>query len=113
MRHQECFAVKTGHDGLLDVARKTYTDILADIAQVETACQQQLADYCACKLHFTEKRGYHLVLPPSAAQQIEKGVLGLVGLLTAFVSGDAEEFTDEVFAVSEQAVTISDACGLG
>ena len=49
----------------------------------------------------------------SAAQQIEKGVLGLVGLLTAFVSGDAEEFTDEVFAVSEQAVTISDACGLG
>ena len=39
--------------------------------------------------------------------------LGLVGLLTAFVSGDAEEFTDEVFAVSEQAVTIIDACGLG
>ena len=49
----------------------------------------------------------------SAAQQIEKGVLGLVGLLTAFVSGDAEEFTDEVFAVSEQAITIIDACGLG
>ena len=48
-----------------------------------------------------------------AAQQIEKGVLGIVGLLTAFVSGDAEEFTDQVFAVSEQAVTIFDACELG
>ena len=72
MRHQECFAVKTGHDGLLDVARKTYSDILADIAQLETTCQQQLADYCALKLHFTERRGYHFVLPPSAAQQMEQ-----------------------------------------
>ena len=33
MRHQECFAVKTGRNGLLDVARKTFLQSVEDIHQ--------------------------------------------------------------------------------
>jgi hypothetical protein len=34
MRHQECFAVKAGTHGLLDVARKTFLQCVEDIYQV-------------------------------------------------------------------------------
>lgn len=34
MRYQECFAIKIGADGLLDVARKTYLQTVEDINKV-------------------------------------------------------------------------------
>lgn len=48
-----------------------------------------------------------------AAEEINRGVDALILLLIAFESRDAGEFGDEVRSVSEQAVTIIDACGLG
>lgn len=48
-----------------------------------------------------------------AAQEMGKGVEALVELLIAFESRDADEFGNEVSKVSEQAITIIDACGLG
>ena len=34
MRHQECFAVKAGKHGLLDVSRKTFLQSVEDIHMV-------------------------------------------------------------------------------
>ena len=34
MRHQECFAIKTGISGMLDIARKTYLQSVEDIYEV-------------------------------------------------------------------------------
>lgn len=34
MRHQECFAVKAGTNGLLDVSRKTFLQSVEDIHMV-------------------------------------------------------------------------------
>lgn len=36
MRHQECFAISSGVDGMLDVARKTYLQTVEEIYQVMT-----------------------------------------------------------------------------
>ena len=50
---------------------------------------------------------------PAAAQEMDRGVESLVELLIGLKSGDVEEFGAEVQAVSEQAITIIDVCGLG
>lgn len=48
-----------------------------------------------------------------AAQEMNKGADALIRLLLAFESRDVDEFGNEVSKVSEQAITIIDACGLG
>lgn len=38
MRHQECFALRTGLHGLLDVARKTFLQTVEDLYKVNRLC---------------------------------------------------------------------------
>jgi hypothetical protein len=41
MRHQECFAVKAGKHGLLDVSRKTFLQSVEDIYTVRLYLLQE------------------------------------------------------------------------
>ena len=81
-RVQECFAVRAGISGALDVGRHDY------IACMETiyAIEDEIGKRCnGTKLHHTAKRGFHLTtpraeggagehaLPPEAIQAIAKG----------------------------------------
>ena len=44
MRHQECFALKNGIHGLLDVARKTFLQTVEDIYQVPIKSNRQIVN---------------------------------------------------------------------
>ena len=59
--HQECFAIKVGQDGMLDVARKTYLQTVEEIyAEAQSLADEHEIDL---QVHFTAARGYHLKLP--------------------------------------------------
>lgn len=62
MRQYECFAVRPGVDGLLDVARKTYLQSLNDIHALVDELRGRLG-MPALQLRYTETRGFHLFLP--------------------------------------------------
>ena len=49
IHHPECFAIKPGFDGLLDVARKTYLD---NVSSIEILCKEyreQFGEHIALK----------------------------------------------------------------
>ncbi|KAJ8652676.1 hypothetical protein O0I10_011683 [Lichtheimia ornata] len=61
LRHQRCYAVKAGVNGLLDVARQSYKETMEDIYEMAT-------EYCQTtnlniKLQFNASRGFFLTLP--------------------------------------------------
>ncbi|KAH3873388.1 hypothetical protein DPMN_036623 [Dreissena polymorpha] len=57
MRSQKCFAVKPKINGLLDMARKTYTEIVDDITDL---VQQMAATYSLpLKVFYSSSRGFH------------------------------------------------------
>ncbi|XP_065888856.1 mutS protein homolog 4-like isoform X2 [Dysidea avara] len=60
MRTQKCFAVKSKINGLLDVARRTYTEVVDDIAEVV----KQLAEQhnLPLKTGYNTVRGFHVQL---------------------------------------------------
>eukprot|EP00753_Platysulcus_tardus_P020846 PLAT8434.1.p1 GENE.PLAT8434.1~~PLAT8434.1.p1 ORF type:complete len:508 (+),score=190.01 PLAT8434.1:135-1526(+) len=64
MRQQECFAVRPGIDGLLDVARTTY---LACIEEIHALAQRYGEEYKipGLRVRYTASRGYHLTVPRS------------------------------------------------
>ncbi|KAI8580090.1 hypothetical protein K450DRAFT_280310 [Umbelopsis ramanniana AG] len=69
MRHQRCYAVKTGLCGMLDVARQTYREAVNDIYDL-------VASYCEetslnIKAQFSEKNGFYLSLPVDATARDE------------------------------------------
>lgn len=60
-QHQECFAIKVGQDGMLDVARKTYLQTVEEIyAEAQTLGEENDLEL---QVHYTAARGYHLKLP--------------------------------------------------
>jgi DNA mismatch repair protein MSH4 len=68
MRHQECFALRAGLDGLLDVARKTFLQTVEDI-------HEKIAEYSdhykiPIKVVFTASRGYHMCIPTEHGAQL-------------------------------------------
>ncbi len=67
MRLQRCFAVRAGLNGLLDVARRTYCEIVDDI---EVIVRQLTAQYSIpFMVGFNGHRGYHVKMnrPSTAA----------------------------------------------
>ncbi|DBA03394.1 TPA: LOW QUALITY PROTEIN: hypothetical protein N0F65_002802 [Lagenidium giganteum] len=60
-RIQECFAVRAGIDGMLDVARRAYLDSMDSIHEI--AQRMNKASSFPIKLSYTSKRGYHLSIP--------------------------------------------------
>ncbi|KAG3183172.1 DNA mismatch repair protein [Phytophthora cactorum] len=60
-RIQECFAVRAGVDGMLDVARRTYLDTIEKIHEVVHTYKENLG--IPIRLNYTARRGYHLVVP--------------------------------------------------
>ncbi|CAH0515089.1 unnamed protein product [Peronospora belbahrii] len=60
-RIQECFAVRAGVDGMLDVARRTYLDTIEKIHEVIHTYKENLG--IPIRLSYTSRRGYHLAVP--------------------------------------------------
>ncbi|KAJ8571458.1 hypothetical protein ON010_g5378 [Phytophthora cinnamomi] len=60
-RIQECFAVRAGVDGMLDVARRTYLDTIEKIHEVVHTYKENLG--IPLRLNYTSRRGYHLTVP--------------------------------------------------
>ncbi|TDH71029.1 uncharacterized protein CCR75_002400 [Bremia lactucae] len=60
-RIQECFAVRAGVDGMLDVARRTYLDTIEKIHDIVHSYKENVG--IPIRLNYTAKRGYHLSLP--------------------------------------------------
>lgn len=59
MRTERYFAVRAGQNGLLDVARKTYTEVLDDVQTLKDHyAEQYLME--SLKLKNNAKRGYFL-----------------------------------------------------
>ncbi|KAI9997223.1 hypothetical protein PInf_000659 [Phytophthora infestans] len=60
-RIQECFAVRAGVDGMLDVARRTYLDTIEKIHEIVHMYKENLG--IPMRLNYTARRGYHLAIP--------------------------------------------------
>ncbi|KAG0332982.1 MutS protein msh4, partial [Podila humilis] len=58
LRNQRCFAVKAKDNGLLDVARLTYKETIADMFEVVNCYAEQYAIHL--KVQFNTNMGYHL-----------------------------------------------------
>ncbi|ETL96185.1 hypothetical protein L917_06196 [Phytophthora nicotianae] len=63
-RIQECFAVRAGVDGMLDVARRTYLDTIEKIHEVVHMYKENLG--IPIRINYTARRGYHLAVPVNA-----------------------------------------------
>ena len=66
MRHQECFAIRAGRHGLLDVARKTFLQTVEDIYKLAESYSQEFD--IPIKIAHSSNRGYYLSLPASVPQ---------------------------------------------
>lgn len=66
MRTEIVFAVQSGVNGLLDVARKSYTETVEDMNALLAAYQARFG-MPSMQLQFVVGRGYHLSLPPPPA----------------------------------------------
>lgn len=62
MRYQECFAIKSGVDGVLDLARKSFLQNVEDIYSLAEQYSRQF-NITSVKVVYTASRGYHLSLP--------------------------------------------------
>ncbi|KAL6046684.1 MutS protein msh4 [Balamuthia mandrillaris] len=67
MRTQQAFAIKPGINGLLDVARKTWTEATEDIHNIAKHYRDQLG-LVALRLEYNARRGYYLSLPISSGK---------------------------------------------
>ncbi|KAJ5068017.1 muts protein [Anaeramoeba ignava] len=61
-QNQICFAIKSGINGLLDVARKTYSETIEDIYKLVELYKEEY-QIPNLKLLYTRKRGYYLSIP--------------------------------------------------
>jgi DNA mismatch repair protein MSH4 len=68
MRHQECFALKAGLDGLLDVARKSFLQTVEDIHEKVSEYSEHYK--IPIKVVFTASRGYHMCIPSSESDNL-------------------------------------------
>ena len=60
-QHRKCYAIKAGHNGLLDVARRTLNECTDDVSEYASALAQSLD--LPLRLIYSIKRGFHLTLP--------------------------------------------------
>ncbi|KAI9493031.1 DNA mismatch repair protein Msh4 [Zychaea mexicana] len=70
LRHQRCYAVKSGVNGLLDVARQTYKETIEDIYELATEYTESSG--LNIKLQFNAPKGFYLSLP---ADQLEESTI--------------------------------------
>ncbi|XP_046389737.1 mutS protein homolog 4-like [Ischnura elegans] len=59
---QRCFAVRPGINGLLDVARKTYSEIVGDITSYVTELSEEHS--LNLRVNYNASRGFHIQLIP-------------------------------------------------
>ncbi|KAK9467624.1 muts domain V-domain-containing protein [Lipomyces arxii] len=69
LRNQRCFAVRTGANGLLDVARQTYKEITEDLMQLVEQIKTE-ANLTGLETRFEIARGYYLRVPQSDDLQL-------------------------------------------
>ena len=73
MRHQECFALRPGTDGMMDVLRKAFLANVDDIY----ACADKLADTAEITVSVRVKaqRGYYLCIPIEFANHLPNEII--------------------------------------
>ena len=76
MRHQECFAVRAGAHGLLDVARTSYLQCVEDMHLLAQEYSQQLG--VQVKLVHGAARGHFLQIPCDGVQSLPEEFLQAV-----------------------------------
>ncbi len=62
LKNQECFAVKSGIDGMLDLVRHTYSQCVQDIHQLAETYAKEYPE-AAPRIQMSATRGYFLQLP--------------------------------------------------
>ncbi len=65
MRQQECFAINSGVDGVLDISRKSYVEFVEEIYQICDNYNEVYNNTVAMKVVYTAARGYFLSIPSS------------------------------------------------
>ncbi len=95
MRHQECFALKSGVHGLLDVARKTFLQTVEDVYTLGEQYSVQLG--VTVRVVFNAARGYYLMVPASVSPLPPQFVQTVVNKRTVSCS------TEEVNSLSDRA----------
>lgn len=69
MRLQRCFAIKSGINGVLDVARRTYCDLVGDIEAMVNELSE--THNLPLKVGFSGQRGYHVQLNRAALTAVK------------------------------------------
>lgn len=72
MKLQRCFAIKSELDGLLDVARKAYCEIVDDIEAMVAGLSEEYG--LPLKLNFNATRGYHVQISDVGKQKGRPGI---------------------------------------
>lgn len=75
MRTQKCFAIKPGLNGLLDVARRTYTELVADVDELGRSIAESSG--MPFRTGFSSGRGFHLILPIRAENPLRRREIDL------------------------------------
>ncbi|ORZ23987.1 muts domain V-domain-containing protein [Absidia repens] len=111
-RNQRCYAIKAGVNGLLDVARQTYKEVIEDIYDTAT-------EYCdtfelSLKLQFDNERKFYLTLPadqsdmslPSIFINVskKKKIITFTSLELLQKNSRVEEALTEIYMMSDRSV---------
>ncbi|CAO3593979.1 unnamed protein product [Absidia cylindrospora] len=111
-RNQRCYAIKAGVNGLLDVARQTYKEVIEDIYDTAT-------EYCDTfelnlKLQFDNERKFYLTLPadqsdmnlPSIFINVakKKKIITFTSLELLQKNSRVEEALTEIYMMSDRSV---------
>ena len=95
MKHQECFAVKPGISGLLDVSRKTF---LTAVEGIYSKAEQLAHQYeTSVRVSHSAARGYFLLIPASLRPLPDEVVQAVLNKSSVSCT------TDEIMSLSDRA----------
>ncbi|XP_069359651.1 mutS protein homolog 4-like isoform X7 [Maniola hyperantus] len=101
--HQRCFAVKPEINGLLDVARRTYSELIDDIQKI---VEQLSESYdLPIRLHQNVMKGFHIVLPvgPKNRRHFNVEDLPPIFIQVVFNGASVTMTTEELVVLDHQA----------
>ncbi|XP_061383646.1 mutS protein homolog 4-like [Danaus plexippus] len=100
---QRCFAVKPEINGLLDVARRTYSELIEDIQKIV----EQLSETYDLPLRLNQNvmKGFHIVLPvaPKNRRQFNVEELPSIFIQVVFNGASVTMTTEEIVVLDQQA----------
>lgn len=106
MRHQECFAIHSGVNGLLDVARTTFQQSVEDMYLLAEQYEHQ--HQVTVKVCFNASRGYHLSVPSNMNPLPEGFMQAVLNKRTiSCTTAEVQSLADRAQEAITQALTIT------